>query len=83
MLTARYLKRRITYIEGEGFEWLEDPRHVEKVLENRGKAGCKPVGSPCSKDTGKNDPKSLDELEPVAAWRYRSDAGSLLYVASG
>ena len=82
-LTGRYLKRVITYVDGEGFEWLEDPRHIEQLVSERGKANAKPIGSPCSKDSGKNDPQALDELGAIDARRYRSDVGRLLYVASG
>jgi hypothetical protein len=38
---------------------------------------------PASKDTGKNDATSLDELAGEEATAFRSDSGTLLYVVSG
>ena len=28
---GQYLKRHIVYIEGQGFEWPEDPKHLAKT----------------------------------------------------
>ena len=72
---GRYLKRHIVYIEGQGFEWLEDPKHHAAIIRNRSKTGAKPQSSPGSKDLGKSDPEALrrvgrDGGEAVSA-RYR------------
>ena len=61
----RYLERHIAYIEGQGFEWLEDPKLFAAIARNRSKTGAKPQSSPGSKDLGKSDPEALDELEEV------------------
>ena len=82
-LHGRYLKRHLFYVPDDAFEWVEDPIHIERVVARRGKQGCKPIGSPASKDTGKNDPKCLDELDAKGAREYRQDTGTLLYVSSG
>ena len=47
----RYLMRHIVHIEGQGFEWLEDPKHFA-AIRNRSKTGAKPQSSPDSKDPG-------------------------------
>ena len=44
------------YIEGQGFEWLEDPKHLVAIIRNRSKTGAKPYSSPGSKYLGKSDP---------------------------
>jgi len=80
---GRYLKRYICYIPGMGYEWNEDPAHVQKLLQSTGKQGARPQLSPMSKDAGKSDPLCLDALEAEAATRFRSDTGSILYVSSG
>ena len=51
------------YIEGQGFEWLEDPKHLAAIITNRSKVGANPQSSQGSKDLGKSDPEALDELE--------------------
>ena len=80
---GRYLKRYICYIPGMGYEWNEDPKHVQKLLQSTGKQGARPQLSPMSKDVGKNDPLCLDALEADAATAFRSDTGSILYISSG
>ena len=77
------MKRHIAYIPGEGYEWLEDPRHVQSILDSRGKRGAKPQGSPASRDTGKYDRDVLDELSSQDVTAYRSDTGKVLYIANG
>ena len=62
---GQYLKRHIVYINGQGFEWLEDPKHLAAIIRNRSKVGAKPQSSPGSKDLGRSDPEALDELEEV------------------
>ena len=37
----QYLKRHIVYINGQGFEWLEDPKHLAAIISNRSKVGAK------------------------------------------
>ena len=80
---GRYLKRRIVYIEGQGFEWLEDPKHLAAIIRNRSKTGAKPQSSPGSKNLGKSDPEALDELEEVEAKLYQQDTGISIYFSSG
>ena len=79
---GRYLKRHIVYIEGQGFEWLEDPKHLAAIIKNRSKTGAKPQGSPGSKDLGKKC-RSVDELEEVEAKLYQQDTGISIYASSG
>ena len=66
---GRYLKRHIVHINGQGFEWLEDPKHLAAIIRNRSKVGAKPQSSPGSKDLGRSDPEALDELEK--RWKER------------
>ena len=80
---GQYLKRHIVYINGQGFEWLEDPKHLAAIIRNRSKVGAKPQSSPSSKDLGKNDPEALDELEEVEGKLYQQDTGISIYVSSG
>ena len=49
---GRYLKRHIVKINGQGFEWLEDPKHLAAIIRNRSKVGAKPQSSPGGKDLG-------------------------------
>ena len=70
---GQYLKRHIVYINGQGFEWLEDPKHLATM----------PQESPGSKDLAKSDPEALDELEEVEGKLYQQDTGISIYVSSG
>ena len=38
---GRCLKRHIVYINGQGFEWLEDPKHLAAIIRNRSESRCK------------------------------------------
>ena len=49
---GRYLKKHNVYIEGKGFEWLKDSKHLAAIIRNRSKTGAKPQSSPGSKDLG-------------------------------
>ena len=60
---------------GQGFEWLEDPKHLAAIIRNRSKVSVKPHGSPGSKDFGKSDPEALEELEEVEGQLYQQDTG--------
>ena len=71
------------YINVQGFEWLEDPKHLAAIIRNRSKMGAKPQSSPGSKDLGRSDPEVLDELEEVEAKLYQQDTGISIYVSSG
>ena len=39
---GQYLKSHIVYINGQGFEWLEDRKHLAAIIRNRSKVGAKP-----------------------------------------
>ena len=80
---GQYLKRHIVYINGQGFEWLEDPKHLAAIIRNRSKMGAKPQSSPGSKDLGRSDPEALDELEEVEGKLYQQDIGISIYVSTG
>ena len=80
---GQYLKRHIVYIEGQGFEWLEDPKHLAAISEIVSKIGAKPKSTPGSKDLGRSDPEALDDLAEVEAKLYQQDAGISIYVSSG
>ena len=80
---GQYLMRHIVYINGQGFEWLEDPKHLAAIIRNSSKVGAKPQSSPSSKDLGKSDPEALDELEEVEGKLYQQDTGTSIYVSSG
>ena len=80
---GQYLKRHIEYVNGQGFEWVEDPKHLAAIIRNRSKVGAKPQSSPSSKDLGKSDPEALDELEQVEGKLYQQDTGISIYVSSG
>ena len=80
---GRYLKRHIVYVEGQGSEWMEDPKHLAAIIRNRSKTGMKPQSSPGSKDPGKSDPEALDELADAEAKLYQQDPGISIYVSSG
>ena len=80
---GQYLKRHIVYINGQGFEWLEDPTHLAAIIRKRSKVGAKPQSSPGSKDLGRSDPEALDELEEVEGKRYQQDTGIIVYAPSG
>ena len=45
--------------------------------------GAKPQSSPGSKDFGRSDPETLDELEEVEGKLYQQDTGISSYVSSG
>ena len=80
---GRYLKRHIVYINGQGFEWLEDPKHLAAIIRNRSEVGAKPQSSLGSKDLARSDPEALDELEEVEGRLYQQDTGISIYVSSG
>ena len=80
---GQYLKRHIAYIVGQGFEWLEDPKHIAAIIRSRSKLGAKPQSSPGSKDLGKTDPEASDELEEMEAKLYQQDTGISIYMSSG
>ena len=80
---GQYLKRHIAYIVGQGFEWLEDPKHIAAIIGNRSKMGAKPQSSLGTKDLGKTDPEALDELEEMEAKLYQQDTGISIYMSSG
>ena len=61
---GRRLKRHIVYIEDQGFEWLEDPKHLAAIIRNLFKTGAKPQSPTESKDLGKSKAKV------VANYRY-------------
>ena len=60
---GQYLKRHRVHTKGQGFEWLEDPKHLAAIIRNRSKVGAKPQSSLGGKDFGRSDPEALDELE--------------------
>ena len=80
---GQYMKRHIEYINGQGFEWLEDPKHLAAIIRNRSKVGAKPQSSPGSKDLGRSDTEALDELEEVEGKLYQQDTGISIHVSSG
>ena len=80
---GQYLKRHIAYIVGQGFEWMEDPKHIVAIITNRSKMGAKRQSSPGSKDLGKTDPEALVELEKMEAKLYQQDTGINIYMSSG
>ena len=80
---GQYLKRHIVYIEGQGFEWLEDPKHLAVIIRNRSKTGAKPHSSPGSKDFRRSDPEVSDEMAEVEAKLYQQDTSISMYVSSG
>ena len=50
---GQYLKRHIAYIIGQGFEWLEDPKHIVAIIRKRSKMGAKSQRSPETRTSGK------------------------------
>ena len=78
-----YLKRHIVYIEGQGFEWLEDPKHFAEIVTNHSKTGAKPQSSPGSRISGRVTQKRLNELEDVEAKLYLQDTGISKNASSG
>ena len=79
---GQYLKRHVVYIDGQGFEWLEDPQHLAAINRNPFKIGAKLQSSPGTKDLGRSDPEALDELAEVEAKLYQQDTGISIYVSS-
>ena len=80
---GQHLKRHIVYINGQGFEWLENPKHLAAIIRKGSKVGAKPHSSSSSKDLGRSDPEALDELEEVEGKLYQQDTGIIIYVSSG
>ena len=70
-------------MNGQGFEWLEDPKHIAAIIRNRSKVVAKPQSSPGSKDLGKSDPEAVDELEEVEGKLYQQDTGISINVSNG
>ena len=77
------LKRHIAYILGQGFEWLEDPKHLAAIIRNSSMVGAKPKSSPGSKDLRRSDPEALDELEEVEGKLYQQKTANSIYMSSG
>ena len=80
---GQYLKRYIVCIKDQGFEWLEDPKHLAAIIRNRSKIGAKPQSSLGSKDLGRCDPGVSDELAELEAKLCTSKTGIKIYVSSG
>ena len=80
---GQYLKRHIVYIEGEGFDWLEDPKTLCCYHQKPFQDWCKAAELPGSKDLGRSDPEALDELQEVEAKLYQQDTGISIFVSSG
>ena len=80
---GKYLKMHNVYIEGQGFEWLEDPEHLAAIIRNRSKIGAKTQSSPGREDLGRSDFEALDELAEVEAKLHQQDTGNNIYVSSG
>ena len=80
---GQYLKRHIVYINGQGFEWLEDPKHLAAIIRKSSKVGAKPQSSSGSKDLGRGDPEAQDEPEEVEGKLYQPDTGISTFVSSG
>ena len=79
---GQYLKRHIVYINGQGFEWLEEPKHLAASIRNRSKVCAKPWSSPNGKDVGRSDPDASDELEEVEGKLCQQDTGISIFVSS-
>ena len=75
------LERQLVYIQGEGFEWLEDPKHTAAIIQNHSKVGAKPQSSPQRKDMGPSDPDALDELPEQEAKMYQQDTAVSIHVS--
>ena len=60
---GQYLKRHIAYMNGQGFEWLEDPKHLAAIIRNRSKVGVKPQSSPGARTSGKAIQKRWTSLK--------------------
>ena len=58
---GQYLKRHIVYINGQGFEWLEDPKHLAAIIRNRSKVVRlrKVKGTDNEADMGSTDTSAL------------------------
>ena len=70
-------------IEGQGFEWLENPKHFAAIIRNLCKTGANRQCSLSSKGLGKGDPEASDELEEVEAKLHQQDTGFSIFVSSG
>ena len=49
---GQYLKRLIVNINGQGLEWLEDPKHFAAIIRNRSKVGVKPRSPQVARTSG-------------------------------
>ena len=70
---GQYLKRHIVYVEVQGFEWLEDPKHLAAIIRGPFQDWCTAAELPGSKDLGRSDPGVSDELEEVEAKLHKQD----------
>ena len=81
---GQYLKRHIVYINGQGSEWLEDPKHLacdhQKPVPRWTRSHRVPQ---VAKTSGKAIPEALDEVEGVEGKLYQQGTGISTYVSSG
>jgi len=76
-----HLKCTISW-SAKGFTWEGNPKHVKDLMDLMGfTESTKGIDTPSAKDTGKGVRTSLDELDDTAAWKFRSGAGTLQYIA--
>ena len=80
MSSAKFLKREISHTE-EGFRWLGDVRHVDKLVKELHLEDCKPAPTPGTKTTGKSR-DALDALDKAEASDFRRWAGLALYISA-
>ena len=70
-------------INGQGFEWLEDPKHLAAIIRNRSKVGAKPQRVPqVARTAGKAIQKRWKSWK---RWKERciSKIQASIYVSSG
>ena len=79
---GRYLKRSIGWTP-KGFSWEADQNHVKRLTKDFGLTDEKAKGTdtPSSKETGKNVPAVLEDLNSPMATTFRQAAGVALFLA--
>jgi hypothetical protein len=79
--TGEFLHRRISWIQGTGFEYQPDGRHVLQVAKELGIEDASSVPTPWVMGANRN-PEALEPLGAAGKQSYMSGTGSMIYYST-
>ena len=75
-----FLHRTIRWNES-GFSYRPDPKHVDAMIATLSREDARPVATPFTRETGKGQTNTLNDLSVTEQAIYMSGSGLLQYVA--